>query len=615
MLIALAYVLTIQGVSVRDDIVLTRFVNHAYDGWAQTGTAFSRGTAHDESIAKLEIAGAVSNDVVSSELEGDGPQGSLVSPEFKVQRRYLTFLIGGGDAEMSTCLNLVVHGRVVKSATGRRSDHLSPVTWDLKAWEGQSLKLELIDKASGDWGHVNVDQILLTDDPVTKPLNMGKLYSEPLRPLYHFTARQWTVDRLNPGMRQEGWVNDLNGLIFVDGVYHLFAQRWAKCWIHATSRDLVHWQEQPPAFWEESEGSGVQSGSCVLDVDNSSGLSPDKSSPPLLAFWSRFDNRSQCLSYSLDKGKTWELYPGNPIMERPERDPKVFWYEPGKHWVMVMYGGEAYHILTSKDLLHWTDEHHPIAQSFECPDFFELPVDQRSDKKKWVLIQGNGQYSCGTFDGHEFHEETERHPCDVGPNFYATQTWANMDQGDGRRVQCAWMRGSDFPDMPFNQQISFPCELTLRSTPAGLRLFRKPVREIQSLQHAPREWVTLNVSPGSPVTLSESGRAFRIVGNTEIPEGARLVLNVGGEKVVLESHGLRSGTVVHRIQEHLKSFEFLLDTASVEVFLNQGELSSTQFVLPKEKEVRFEAEGGTVRINELKVFPLQSSWTRAPLKP
>jgi hypothetical protein len=134
------------------------------------------------------------------------------------------------------------------------------------------------------------------------------------------------MDRLNPGMQQEGWVNDLNGLIYYDGEYHLFAQRWAKCWIHAVSRDLVHWTELEPAFWEEKAGSGVQSGTCVVDYANTSGLSPSKATPPLIAFFPRWDNRSQCISYSLDHGRTWKFNEKNPILVYPERDPKVFWY-------------------------------------------------------------------------------------------------------------------------------------------------------------------------------------------------------------------------------------------------------------------------------------------------
>ena len=94
--------------------------------------------------------------------------------------------------------------------------------------------------------------------PASVTMVTGPLYQESLRPQFHFTARQWTMDRLNPGPKDEGWLNDLNGLVYYDGEYHLFAQRWWKCWIHAVSTDLVHWTELPPAFWEEKSESGAQ---------------------------------------------------------------------------------------------------------------------------------------------------------------------------------------------------------------------------------------------------------------------------------------------------------------------------------------------------------------------
>jgi len=184
---------------------------------------------------------------------------------------------------------------------------------------------------------------------------------------------------------QEGWINDLNGLIYYEGEYHLFAQRWWKCWLHAVSKDLIHWTEMEPAFWEEHNVTGSQSGTCVIDYDNTSGLGVSKDKPPMVAFWSRNENRSHCISYSLDKGRTWKYYEKNPFMVCPERDPKVFWYKPGKHWVMFLYGEGQYHIFTSSDLLHWKDAKNPIRGSFECPDFFELPIDGDKKNTKWVL--------------------------------------------------------------------------------------------------------------------------------------------------------------------------------------------------------------------------------------
>ncbi len=584
----------------------------AFSEWKATGMAFQKGPVATD-LATLEIENASGADVASSEIEGDKPMGTLTSPEFAISKRYIAFRIGGGNYEASTCLNLVVGGEVVRSATGWKSDHLTSASWDVSRWQGKTAKLQIVDAASGDWGHLNVARIVQTDQPEQLPVSAGPLYGESLRPQFHFTARQWTMDRLNPGMREEGWINDLNGLIYYEGEYHLFAQRWAKCWLHAVSKDLVHWTELKPAFWEESLGSGVQSGTCLIDYQNTSGLSPDPKTPPMIAFWSRFDNRSQCLSYSLDRGRTWKLYEKNPHMLRPERDPKVFWYAPGMHWVMMLYGDGKYHVLTSKNLLEWKDEHHPIADSFECPDFFELPVDGHADQKKWVLIQGNGNYSIGTFNGTEFKEEGTRFPCDVGPNFYATQSWANTETGDGRRIQTAWMRGADFVDMPFSQMISFPCELTLHTTPAGLCVFRKPIREIASLHRLEDKRENIALRKDQSLPLQPSGQLFHILADVSIPEGAKLTFNLRGVPVVLTSKTVESGHKPAQVIGQVSRVEILVDRTSVETFINDGEVSSTRYVLPKSSGLSVKAEGGPVTIQKLSVFPLNSAWTLPPV--
>ena len=498
------------------------------------------------------------------------------------------------------------------SATGWKSDHLVSASWDVSRWLGQTAQIQIVDAASGDWGHINVARIVQTDEPERLPEATGPLYRESLRPQFHFTARQWTMNRLNPGMKQEGWVNDLNGLIYYDGEYHLFAQRWAKCWLHAVSRDLIHWTELEPAFWEEKTGSGVQSGTCVVDYQNTSGLSPDKANPPMVAFIPRWNNRNQIISYSLDHGRTWKFYEKNPVLLHAERDPKVFWYAPGKHWVMMLYGHSQYHVLTSTNLLSWQDEHHPIKNSFECPDFFELPVDGDRSRMKWVLIQGNGNYSIGTFDGTAFKEESARHPCDVGPNFYATQSWHNNDTGDGRRIQTAWMRGPAFPDMPFNQQISFPCELTLRSTPQGLRVFRQPIREIALLHQGQDAWTNRVLRAGQTLRLAPAGREFHLQASVNIPEGAKLTFNLRGVPVILTAKTIESDHSPVAVQDRIKTVELLIDRASIEVFVNQGEISSTRFALPKESGLSVKAEGGRVTIQSLTIHPLKSAWTNAP---
>jgi fructan beta-fructosidase len=362
-----------------DEVLISDFNAPTYGDWKATGTAFRNGPASGDLLTRLEIENASDGGVASSELEGDGPMGTLTSPGFKIERAYISFLIAGGGYERHTCINLLIGGRIVRSATGWNSDRLVPASWDVRAFAGQQAQIQLVDEASGTWGHLNVDHIVQTDRPARLPVVTQPLYQETHRPQFHFTARQWTMDRLHPGMRQEGWVNDLNGLIFYEGEYHLFAQRWNKCWIHAVSKDLVHWTELEPAFWEEQLDTGVQSGTCVVDYANTSGLAASTNNPPLVAFWSRNDNRSQCISFSLDRGRTWKHHDKNPVLIQPERDPKVFWHAPTARWVMFLYGEQnnerLYHIFTSANLLSWRDENHPIRNSYECPDFFQLPLD------------------------------------------------------------------------------------------------------------------------------------------------------------------------------------------------------------------------------------------------
>ncbi|MDB6077584.1 MAG: hypothetical protein JWO82_1331, partial [Akkermansiaceae bacterium] len=254
-----------------EDLAVGDFDGPTFGDWISTGTAFSLGPATGSELAQLEITHA-DGGVASSEKQDDGPTGTLTSPVFRISRRYLAYRIGGGDYEHDACLNLLVDGQVVKSATGRTSDNLIEASWDLRKFAGKDAQIQIVDRAEGNWGHVNVGRMFQTDSPPVLPLQKGVLYHESLRPQLHFTAKQEIMDRLNPGERQEGWLNDLNGMIYYGGEYHLFAQRWNKCWIHAVSTDLLHWQELPPAFWEDPLDSGVQSGTCVVDYQNTSGL-------------------------------------------------------------------------------------------------------------------------------------------------------------------------------------------------------------------------------------------------------------------------------------------------------------------------------------------------------
>lgn len=473
-------------------------------------------------------------------------------------------------------------------------------------WDRALSDLE-IEALAGGRSRVAAFKIAYTKEPPVLPAP-ADLYQEKLRPQFHFTARQWTVRKLNPGQREEGWLNDPNGLIYLDGEYHLFAQRWNRCWIHAVSRDLLHWTELRPAFWEEHYGSGVQSGGSVFDRENASGLSPDPKTPPLVAFWTRADNRSTCISYSLDKGRTWAMYRNNPILVHPERDPKVFWYEPGKRWVMVLYGDGTYHIFTSTNLLQWTQQKESIPDSFECPDLFQLPVDGDRRQNKWVLVRGNGKYSIGKFDGAKFTPETEQLPCDMGPNFYATQSWGDIPGQEGRRIQIAWMRDGKYPDMPFNQQMTFPCDLTLRRLGGSFRIFRKPAREIEQLHRQEHEWRNLSLAAGASQRLDVAGDLFHILAEVAVPRGASLSFRIRGTRVTVTDSSVACDSRPAAVAAGVRTVEILVDRTSIETFVNDGEASLSACFLPADDRIALECAGGPVKVSSLKAFELESIW-------
>ncbi|MCW1915578.1 glycoside hydrolase family 32 protein [Luteolibacter sp. GHJ8] len=599
-----------------EDILIADFEGASYAPWQASGTAFNAGPARGSSLGPLEISNAVGGGVACSEnfnagggTGNDGPQGKLLSPAFTIERKYIAYRIGGGDYERHACMNLLVDGKIVKSATGRNSDALYAASWDVSAWSGKQAQIDIVDEASGGWGHILVDHLVQTDAPPVLPVVTTPVYQEAARPLYHFTARQWTMDRLNPGMRQEGWLNDLNGMIYYKGEYHMFAQRWNKCWIHAVSKDLVHWEELQPAFWEEALDTGVQSGSCVIDVNNSSGLGQAGGEPPMVAFWSRNDNKSHCISYSLDRGRTWQHYANNPVFVFPERDPKVFWHAASNKWVMVMYGSDKYHIFTSTNLLTWNNENNPIPNAFECPDFFELAVEGSPGTKKWVLVYADGRYSIGNFNGTKFTEEQPRQLGDIGGvAFYATQSFDNVDTGDGRRIQVAWMRESNFAGQPFSQQVTFPCELKLKSTPAGLRMFRQPVREITKLAGEVKSWPCETYTANRSITVSESGEAFRIEAEVEIPQGSTVLINVRGMELRLQKNSLRVGDSFGSIPDDVKKVEILVDRASVEAFVNEGQISCTKVLRPNAPGITLKVQGGEATVHSLKRTALKGMW-------
>jgi len=302
------------------------------------------------------------------------------------------------------------------------------------------------------------------------------------RPGFHFTPAQ-------------GWMNDPNGMIFINGQYHLFYQHypdgtvWGPMhWGHATSRDLVQWKQQPIALYPDSIGM-IFSGSAVLDKNNTSGLGLGGTAPLVAIYTQHFmpgekagrtDFQNQSIAYSLDEGKTWTKYAGNPVLKTPNlkdfRDPKVIWHEPTQKWIMSLAVADHVEFYSSANLIQWNKESELGKNLFahggvwECPDLLSFNVN---GKTIWVLLvsmnpggpnSGSAtQYMVGNFDGHTFKPFTPTIKwMDYGPDNYAGVSFSNV--GD-RKILIGWMSNWNYanvvPTEKWRSAMTVPRELKL----------------------------------------------------------------------------------------------------------------------------------------------------------
>jgi len=470
------------------------------------------------------------------------------------------------------------------------------------------------------------------------------VYKEAYRPQFHFAPRR-------------GWTNDPNGLFYYKGVYHLFFQHnpygtsWGNMtWGYAVSTDLLHWTERPDAVLPDQNGVAF-SGSGLVDWANTSGLqkNPKKdesgklTNPPLVLFYTSIHAErgkgaaTQSMVYSLDEGKNWKKYPGNPVLPNikgENRDPKVFWYggkqdgaNPNNgHWVMALYlDGEDYALFTSKNLINW-EKSCDIKEMgcSECPDLFEMPVDGKSDEKKWVFWGGNGKYLIGTFDGMTFNREAGPFTTKYGGNDYAAQTYSDIPARDGRRIMFSWMQGGEYPGMPFNQQFTVPRNLTLRTTAEGIRLYIEPVTEIQKLR-SPKP-VTVNGTLkgiGNPMRVNGLvGELFDIemvfdlktVGSPDTTNvvqtqifGQKITYNTGTKILSLE--GINAPLALSGNQLKLR---LIIDRTSIEVFSNDGEVQIAKCFINKNKIPAGMSITGKAGMGDVTVtsWQLSSVWTK-----
>ena len=396
------------------------------------------------------------------------------------------------------------------------------------------------------------------------------------RPALHFTA-------------ETGWINDPNGLVYADGVYHLYYQwnpfgtEWGNMhWGHAVSRDLITWEHRPVALMPDEFGT-VYSGCGWQDHEGVAGFGKDA----LLFYytaaggsnqWStdQGNKHTQRLAISTDGGETLQKV-GTVIehIKGENRDPKVFWHAESGAYIMVLYlDGTEFAIFRSADLLHWQESQRFSAERmWECPGLFALPVEDRPGEKKWVFWSADGYYRIGDFDGYAFHPETEvltGYDTKLG---YAAQTFAGVED---RVVSMTWLRTQQDAG-GFRGMMAIPTKLSLKECQDGLRLFFRPVREFRDRLVKAGEEVGVNGRVAIPLASEP------MVAKIDDTAGTPVVIGVGETRTFIVKTD--------------KPVWVIIDRGIVEYFADDGRIygavEADANILTKELAV--EAENGSVQ--------------------
>jgi fructan beta-fructosidase len=464
---------------------------------------------------------------------------------------------------------------------------------------------------------------------------------EPYRPQVHFTPSR-------------NWMNDPNGLIWEGGEYHLFYQYnpqgnvWGHMsWGHAVSPDLLHWREQPLAIPEDDRAM-IYSGSVVLDRENTTGFG------------------AQSIAFSLDHGRTWTKYAGNPVLDlglKDFRDPKVFWYAPRRSWIMVAARSTDHKVsfFASNDLKTWRhlSDFGPAGASdgvWECPDLFPLPEPGRGRRLKWVLkvdVQnsalapgGGGQVFVGTFDGARFRAERtasgspQPQWLDYGPDYYASGTW--NDAPGGRRVMIGWMDNwryaQEEPTGAWRGAMSLPRVLSLGRGKDGWTLLQEPIPELRTLGGRAVEQSKISVADGRVATLpynvgeSAFDLRLRLWPQKARSSGVSLMSSAGVEaqigydaiagRLYLERPASGPAAFASKFGARVEMpvalssgalpLRIVVDRSSVEIFAEGGAKVMTARLYPRAplSGVAVYAKAGSALMTSLSVTPLKSVWSR-----
>ncbi len=470
-------------------------------------------------------------------------------------------------------------------------------------------------------------------------------YNETYRPLYHFTPNH-------------GWINDPNGMVYDNGEYHLFYQynpygsRWANMhWGHAVSKDMISWEHLPFALTPDSLGA-IFSGSAVIDKSNTAGFGKGA----MVAIYTSAGRiQTQSVAYSLDSGRTFTKYKGNPVLSDlnyPDfRDPKVFWHNTTNRWIMALATGQTISFYYSNNLKEWNKlsefgegigAHGGV---WECPDLFPLTYNGET---KWVLFVSinpggpNGgsatQYFIGDFDGKTFKPDTLPYPLwlDYGRDNYAGVTWNNIPEYDGRKLFIGWMNNWDYanyiPPVNFKGAMTLPRELKLAYNGKHLIVANSPIEEINALRVNAKEIAAFTVNESHRLdNLTEGADAFEIEMDIEVgsasyfnfiltnERGENTMFNFDLEKGAFSVDRSKSGIVDFSDQFAAKvskapltkkkcyNIRLFVDKSSTECFINNGEVVQSNSVFPTApyNSLSFESEE-KVMIRNMNVYSIQS---------
>lgn len=483
-------------------------------------------------------------------------------------------------------------------------------------------------------------------------------YQEPYRPQYHFTPA-------------EKWMNDPNGLVYNEGVYHLFYQYypggtvWGPMhWGHAVSTDMVHWQHKPIALFPDVNGF-IFSGSAVIDKNNTSGFGKD-GKVPLVAIFTYFsmakekagrsDNQTQGIAYSLDNGESFTKYAGNPIIDNTElkdfRDPKVFWHDETSSWIMALVAGDHVKFYRSENLKKWDfisdfgKERGAHGGVWECPDLFPLKVDD-SDEEKWILLVsiGNGgpnggsgtQYFIGDFDGTTFtSEQKEFRWLDWGTDNYAGVTY--NDTPNGNRIFIGWMSNWQYavstPTKNWRSAMTLPRKLSLKKYGKTYGLVNYPLDQVDELSMpgknqkilldaGQKKELAFEALNQSKVTFLTKNRDFKIAFSNDGEEKFTITFDPVSKLAI--ANRTQSGLVdfqndfgsklhymdIKELPEDIFEVKFYFDRSSVELFLNKGQFAMTEQLFPTKKYTKLSIENtgkGVLEIADFMISPMKSIW-------